>query len=549
METNFATIWELIADAFGDRLAIADTNGRRTWAHYEDRASRLAAGLAARGVKAGDNVGICLHNSNPYPESQFALFKLRAAPFNVNYRYRTGELRSLLDDADATAVVFDHALADELEPVVDRLLTVKTLVQVGGETRPWAVDYESLIAGHDPAPRVERSADDLWILFTGGTTGHPKGVMWPHSSIIGLIGRNLVELFNATGLTLPDTAEGFVELIPIVQAADATAVQLAAAPLMHGTSGLTALQTLTLGGSIITLTAHSFDAAELWRTVDREGVTMISIVGDAFARPMLDELDAAAERGQPYDGSTVKNIVSSGVMWSAEVKRGLLEHLPEASMIDSLGSSEGAGIGSMIDTRDARSVTAKFELSDIAQVFGDDDQPVAPGSGQIGRVAVGGPLPLGYYKDPDKTAATWPTVNGQRWSMAGDLATVEADGTITLLGRGSNCINTGGEKVFPEEVEEALKLHPAVVDALAVGLPDKRWGQRVAAVVALRNKGAADGDPVDGPALIAFAKQHIAGYKVPKQISIVEQLQRKPNGKPDYAWAEQAAQKAPVAGD
>ena len=536
VEANFATIWEHIADTFGDDLALVGATGRHTWSAYDDRAARLASALKAHGVSAGDNVGLCLYNSNAYPESQFALFKLRATPFNVNYRYRSGELHALLDNADATAIIFDHTVADELEPVVGQLLTTKTFVQVGADSsnvRPWALDYDSLIADHNPAPRIERSAEDLWILFTGGTTGHPKGVMWPHSSIIGLMGRAV----NDLGLELPDSAEGFVELIRMIKAAGAGGVQLAAAPLMHGTSGLTGLQTLTLGGTLVTLGSHSFDAAELWRTVDAEGVTMTSIVGDAFARPMLDELNAAAERGEPYSGASLRNVASSGVMWSAEVKAGLLEHLPGAMMSDLLGSSEGAGIASKIDTADTQATTAKFELSDVAQVFGDDDQPVKPGSGQIGRVAVGGPLPLGYYKDPEKTAATWPTIGGQRWSMAGDLATVEADGTITLLGRGSNCINTGGEKVFPEEVEEALKLHPAVTDALAVGLPDERWGQRVAAVVAV-NRG--DGVAADEASLIAFTKEHLAGYKAPKQISIVGELQRKPNGKPDYAWAKVA---------
>jgi fatty-acyl-CoA synthase len=534
MEADFATIWEHIADAFGDRTAIADDIARWTWPQYDDRSARLSAALAACGVAPGDNVGIALHNSNPYAESQFALFKMRATPFNVNYRYRTGELHALLDNADATGLIFDHTLADELEPLVGELLTARTFVQVDGDTRPWALDYETLIADHGPAPRIERSADDLWMLFTGGTTGHPKGVMWPHRSIIELMGRTLTEL----GLSLPETPGGFVELAGMLHDAGASTVQLAAAPLMHGTSGLTALQTLSVGGSLITLGNHSFDPGQLWRTVEQEGVTMISIVGDAFARPMLDELDAAAARNRPYDGSTVRTIASSGVMWSAEVKHGLLGHLPTASMADLLGSSEGANIASKIATADAGATTAKFELSDVAQVFDDDDQPVVPGSGQIGRVAVGGPLPLGYYQDPEKTASTWPTIHGRRWSMAGDLATVEADGTITLLGRGSNCINTGGEKVFPEEVEETLKQHPAVIDALAVGLPDERWGQRVAAVVALANGASA---AVEGAELIAFTKQHLAGYKAPKQVRIVDQLQRKPNGKPDYEWAREAA--------
>ncbi len=527
---NFATIWELNAETFPDQIALIGASGRRTWSAFEDRAARLASAFASAGIEPGENVGICLYNSNEYTETQFALFKQRAAPFNINYRYRTAELDALLDNADAGAIVFDATVADELEPIADSLVNrCKLMVQVGGETRPWAVDYETLVATNEPAPPIERSANDLWILFTGGTTGHPKGVMWPHSSILGLMYRT----YDLHGLTVPDNAPDFIETGRALRKMEGTTIQLAAAPLMHGTSGLIALQTLTNAGTIVTLESKSFDAAEMWRTVDAEGVTIMSIVGDAFARPMLDELDAAAKSGSPYNGSSVKRIASSGVMWSAEVKEGLLRHL-DAIMADLLGSSEGAGIASKVTTRHVEATTARFALSDVAQVFDDNDQPVVAGSGNVGHVAVGGPLPLGYYGDPEKSARTWRVIGGKRWCLAGDMATVEADGSIILLGRGSNCINTGGEKVFPEEVEEALKLHPHVHDASAVGIADERWGQRVTAVVAVDPAASlASGD------LIEFAKQHLAGYKAPKQVMLVDELQRKPNGKPDYVWARQ----------
>ena len=305
---------------------------------------------------------------------------------------------------------------------------------------------------------------------------------------------------------------------------------------MHGTSGLSSLATLTHGGMIATLGQGSFDPDELWTVVESEKITMVTIVGDAFARPMLDSLDRASSAGRSWDLSTLRLLLSSGVMFSAPVKAGLLAH-HDCTIVDVLGSSEGTGMGSQVTSRELRDAgTARFSLGERARVFNDDGQDVVPGSGERGRLALGDPIPLGYYKDPEKTEETFPVIGGRRWSIPGDWATVETDGSITLLGRGSACINTGGEKVYPEEVEEAIKEHPGVADCNVVGLPDERWGQAVAAVVELN---AANGEAIDEEALNRYSRTVLAGYKVPKRILLVDLIRRGPNGKPDYRWARE----------
>jgi acyl-CoA synthetase (AMP-forming)/AMP-acid ligase II len=314
---------------------------------------------------------------------------------------------------------------------------------------------------------------------------------------------------------------------------------LPAAPLMHGTSAITAVAVLSAGGTVVTLTSRSFDADELCRAVEQHRVTQLTIVGDAFAKPIVAALGRARDEGVPYDVSSLKIVVSSGVMWSAPAKEELLGFCG-ATLVDSLGSSEGVGFASSVARKGETTPTAKFSLGEHARVFTEDGHEVAPGSGERGLLAVGGPIPIGYYKDPDKSAQTFRTFAGRVWSVPGDWATVELDGTITLLGRGSVCINTAGEKVYPEEVEETLKLHDAVSDCNVVGLPDEKWGQSVTAVVAL----VGDADPAavpDGAALISHCKMHLAGYKCPKRIVFVDRVQRGPNGKPDYRWAAEVA--------
>jgi fatty-acyl-CoA synthase len=358
--------------------------------------------------------------------------------------------------------------------------------------------------------------------------------MWPHRNLI----LSMKRTYDGLRQPVPHTVEQVVQSVRDVIASGRVTRQLAAAPLMHGTSGVAALTTHMTGGCVLTLPERSFSADALFDCVQQHRVTHMSIVGDAFSRPMVEALDAAAERGEPYDLSSVFLILSSGVMWSGPVKKALLRHNPRMRLLDSLGSSEGVGFATKLESDPEKATTATFRLGEHTKVFDDDGKEVVPGSGVRGRLALGGPLPVGYYNDPKKSAETWPTIDGERYSIPGDYATVEADGTITLLGRGSACINTGGEKVYPEEVEEALKLHPAVADCNVVGVPDERWGRAITAVVQL-----ADPDVTDD-ALVQSVKEHLAAYKAPKHVVRVDELNRHANGKSNYRWAGETARTA-----
>jgi 3-oxocholest-4-en-26-oate---CoA ligase len=532
---NFATIWEGIADALPGKTATSHGTESRDWATFQDRSARLAAALEAAGVDAGDKVALFLYNGFEYEEAQFAAFKQRAIPCNVNYRYLADELAYLLDNSDAKVLFFDTTLADRVDEIRARCPLVGLYVQVGGgRLIDGAIAYEDLITDNQPAPPIPRSGDDLWFLYTGGTTGNPKAVMWPHDQMIA----NMTAHYSVLDRDIPTGAAEAVDAAVELHARNRTTRLLAAAPLMHGTSGINALHTLTTGGMVGTLDGRSFDADELWVTVAHHRLTMLTIVGEAFARPMLASLDRAEATGRPHDLSSVFQIVSSGVMWSRESKMAFLEHKP-MTLLDSLGSSESVGQAVQLTRRnEAVAGTGRFSLGPTTQVIADDGHLVEPGSGEIGRLANKGPNPLGYYKDPEKTEETFPTVNGTRWSIPGDYASVDADGTITLLGRGSVCINSGGEKIYPEEVEEAVKTHPAVRDCNVVGLPDDRWGQSVNAVVSIE-----PGIDVEDDEIIAHARTRLAAYKAPKRILRVDELVRSPNGKPDYQWAKATAEK------
>ncbi|MEM1432673.1 MAG: AMP-binding protein [Pseudomonadota bacterium] len=532
MTLHFSNIWETVADTVGDRIALIGDSGVRSWRDYEDRAARLAAAFDAAGIGLDSKVGIYLHNSNEYLEAQFATFKVGGCPINVNYRYKADELIYLLDNADAEALVFQSSYAARIQEVRKQLPKLKLLVQVDDHTEtllPDVLDYERIQRDHRPRPRTEPIAGGVYMLYTGGTTGMPKGVMYDLAnfaqSMVGMA-------TGGRGFVPPTTVEDLAALLPQVTAPP---VSLPASPLMHGTGmWLGAMVPHAIGGTVVTTSKLGLDPHQLWSLVEEHGVTDMVIVGDAFANPLLTALREASAQGRPYRLESLAQIISSGVMWSAEVKQALLEHL-DTSLIDIIGSSEG-GMGMSVTTREAAAPTAKFELSEGVRVFTDDDEEVEPGSGVMGKVGTSGSVPLGYYKDPQKSAATFREINGVRYSFPGDYATVAADGSITLLGRGSACINTAGEKVFPEEVEEALKRHDAVRDALVVGLKDPRFGERVVGVVA--NTG-----PLTDAALIDFAREQLAGYKVPKQILFVAEVRRAPNGKADYKWARAEAER------
>jgi fatty-acyl-CoA synthase len=533
---NLANIWEAVADELGDAPAVLHGDLERSWSELEQRAARVAGHLSAAGLGADSKVAMYLYNGPEYPEATFAAFKLRAVPVNVNYRYLAHELEYLLDNSDAEAVVCSVELWDRLAEVLDALPAVRTVLVVGelpgGGVPDGAHAYEEVATGAEPAPRAEGGMSDLWFLYTGGTTGMPKGVMWPHASLLSAA----APTFRIVGAPVPAdpqeaaaTARRFADLGKSIR-------MLAAAPLMHGTAGIPMLGVLSAGGTVVTLTSRSLDAEEMCEALERHRVGQLNIVGDAFGRPLAEALDAAAGAGRPWDLSALRVVVSSGVMWSQANKDALLRHC-NAVMADMLGSSEGVGFAASVSRRGAAVSTARFSLGENATVLTDDGREVEPGSGEQGLLAVGGPIPLGYYKDPDKTAGTFRELGGRLWSIPGDHARVEADGTITLLGRGSVCINTGGEKVYPEEVEETLKLHPAVADANVVGLDDEQWGQRVTAVV-----GLVPGARADAADLVAHCKQHLAGYKCPRAVVTVDRVHRGPNGKADYRWAREVAE-------
>ena len=536
MEIHYATLWEKYADLLADRDAIIHGTTRRTWAAYEDRAARLAAGLAAAGLGHDSKIGMYLYNGNEYLETQFAGMKLRGVPINVNYRYLDEELLYLLDNSDAEALVFHSSLSDRVARVQDRATKVKIWIEVddGGDSLPGAMRYEDVIANNQPAARIERRSDDLYMLYTGGTTGMPKGVMY---DIGGMMQGLMKSAFPILGLGLPEIEE-VPALVEKLHADGGAFASIPACPLMHGTGmWLGALIPHLAGAPVITLESRSLDAHELLATAVREKVGQITIVGDAFAKPIVKALEEARDEGKPYDLSNLRFMMSSGVMWTSEVKEQLLEW-HDMVLVDAMGSTEGS-MGTQLTARGNIGETAKFAMNPTTKVFTEDGREVEPGSGETGMVAAGGSVPLGYFKDEAKSAATFKTIDGVRYSFPGDWARVEADGSLTLLGRGSNCINTAGEKVYPEEVEESIKRHDDVIDCLVVGIEDEKFGQRVTAVASVK-----DADALPGETLREFLRDKLAAYKMPKQIVIVDQVRRAPNGKADYKWARSVLEEA-----
>ena len=537
MNFHFATAWERIADTIPEQPAIICGSQTRTWREYDDRAARFASVLEHVGLGPGAKVGIYLHNCNEYLEAQYGIFKIRGCPINVNYRYKADELVYLLDNADAEAVVYQACYAMRIWEIRERLPNVKLWVQVDDGTEALlhdAVDFERSLRDQPPAPRVERAMDDLYMLYTGGTTGLPKGVMYNNGEFCMAMCMGYV----ARGLDAPMSVDELPDRVTRLAAAGAVPRSVVGCPLMHGTGmWLGTFIPLLLGGSVVTSSKLRFDPDLMWSLVGQHRATSIVIVGDAFARPMLASLNAARDAGHPFDLTSLSQITSSGVMWSAEVKQGLLEH-HDMELVDTMGSTEG-GMGSSVTSREVSPQTARFELSDGVKVFGEDGQELQPGDEAIGRVATSGLVPIGYYKDPLKSAETFREIGGVRYSFPGDYARVEADGAITLLGRGSACINTAGEKVFPEEVEEVVKRFEPVLDCLVVGVPDERFGERVVAVTSVRESAERAEQEV-----IEYARQQLAGYKVPKHVLFVDEVRRAPNGKPDYKWARRTAETA-----
>jgi len=540
---NFADVFELCAEVRGERPALVNGETVVSWADFDRRAAGLATALLSAGLGHQAKVAQYLYNCNEYLESVFAAEKAAMVPVNTNYRYEDNELLYLWDNADAEAVVFHGAFSERVDRLRHHLPGVKLWLWVddGSGPRPdFALDYEeaaaSLPAG--ASSRVEgpwgRSGDDLYFLYTGGTTGMPKGVMWRQDDLF-----NLLNDGSVLRLPVEEGVEAARALLESMQ--DSPPVLLPACPLMHGTGAFTAYTGLAIGGTVVTMPGRSFDPVAVLDAVSRHRVNVLTIVGDSFAKPLLRELDGA-EPGR-HDLSSIFAMISSGVMWSEEAKRALLRHAPQMMLVDAFSSSEALGMGASVSSAGSEAHTASFRLGPFAKVIDDEGNEVKPGSGVAGRLALGGRLPVGYYKDEAKTASTFLTIDGVRYSVPGDYAMVEEDGTLTLLGRGSVCINTGGEKVFPEEVEEVLKTHPAVLDAACVGVPDERFGEAITAVVQLRPEEAASPEE-----LVHHVRGRLAAYKAPRNVLFVESIGRSPSGKLDYSGLKSLARERVGAG-
>ena len=524
MALNFADLFEHAADVFGERIAVVSGGRQVTYRELDERTNRLAHHLAGIGVGAGDHVGLYAHNSIEAAETLLASCKIRAAAININYRYTENELQYMFADADLAALVCDRQFAPRAAAASRAApgLRGTVVIEDGSDADPGGgTGYAAALAAASPARDFPpRSGDDVYIIYTGGTTGYPKGVMWRHEDIWRTLAGGIDFL---TGVPLADEWEQSRRGLE-----SAGLVRLTAAPLIHGAAQVAMLAALFAGDTVI-LPPH-FDAHEVWRAVERHGVNLIFIVGDAMGRPLIEAYQAGR-----YDASSMLAISSSGALFSPVVKDAFAAALPGIAITDAIGSTETgfAGIGLVTagaEQRGGPTVTPGPEVIVL------DDRGGLAGPGQAGRLARGGHVPLGYYKDPARTAQMLAEVDGKRYAVPGDLARIEADGSVTLLGRGNTCVNSGGEKVFPEEVESALKSHPDVFDALVIGVADERLGQRVAALVQPR-----EGRVPDPAAIEAHVRGRIAGYKAPRGIWLVDRISRGPAGKPDYGWAHRYA--------
>jgi fatty-acyl-CoA synthase len=535
---NLAAIHEAIAERIPERECLVFRDRRLSWREVASRSRRLASLLRGRlGAPTAEraqlaswesgqaHVALYLHNGNEYLESMLGAYKARAVPINVNYRYVEEELRYLFENSRARAVVYHASFAPMLERIRADLPGVELWIQVADESGepllPGALDYEAALADAADEPPRDLSPDDLYMLYTGGTTGMPKGVMWRQEDIFR------AALYTRPVASLPELCE---------RAQRGRHRALPAPPFMHGAAHWAAFTMWLLGGTVVVQSEpRRLDPHDIWRTVERERVTTMTLVGDAFARPLLDAL-----REQSYDLSSLEVIGSGGAILTAALKQELLERLPEVRINDNLGSSESGSQALQVTQRGARVTTGDFEMAQGNLVLREDlSGPVTAGGGEIGWLARRGVVPLGYYRDREKTERTFPVIDGVRYAVPGDRAMLEADGTLRLLGRDSVTINTGGEKVFAEEVEHALKHHPGVLDAVVVGTPHARFGQQVTALVSLR-----PGEARDEQGLLAVARAHIASYKLPRRFVFLDRIVRAPSGKADYRWAREAASAA-----
>ena len=538
---NYAYLWESIAAEQPDEAAIIQGDTVVSWAEFDRQADALAAYMVDAGLGQKASVAMYTPNRPEFLVGYYAAFKAALTPLNINYRYTSAELAYLIDNADAETVLFDVQYAPTIEAVRETLETVKLWIAAGvvGDNCPdWAVPYEDVIANDAPRNPYEaewgRSNEDLLMIYTGGTTGMPKGVMWRLHDLLAKSEFGAVPLLGVPPLDKPEDAG------PRAVASPLKSRSLIAPPLMHGTGLLTSMAALVAGGTVILLPTGKFSAEGMLDTAALHKATRSTIVGEPFAQPLLDALDANPGR---WDLSSMLLMTSSGAMWTRETKLGLIRHMPQVNLIDSYSSSEALGMGMSVTNAQGETQTARFESGETCAVFTEDHRRVEAGSGEKGMLAVGGFNPIGYYKDEEKTAKTFPVIEGERWCIPGDWAMVNEDGTLEILGRGSQCINTGGEKVFPEEVEEALRRHDAVRDVAVTGLPDPRWGERICAVVELMPDAENPGDET----LVGWVRDQLADYKTPRSFVYVDSVGRAPNGKLDYAAIKQRALDAEAA--
>lgn len=541
----------------GDRPAVIDalTGQSLDWAALKRRSENICAGLQARGISRGDKVAIYARNGIAYVEAALAVLQIGAVHVNVNFRYTADELLHIFSNSDAKAVFFQDEFADRLENIADRLPELSVYIRIAGPDKPHetglafqsaqseTVEMDSL--AETPAaenlPDYATHPDDRFFMYTGGTTGLPKGAMWTQNKLFKMI---CINYFAEGGPRQPETPEDVRRMIENGE----HYTEMVIAPMMHGMGIYSVLPTLVFGGTVVTSSATGFDAAHVWQSIGKYNVNAMKLPGDAMGKPLLEALEAGHEKiGKDWQLDKFVLLISSAAVFSNHIKRRLVGLLPHLTINDILGGSESAALGHAVTTasdnkdeeknKDADAQALKLTINEFVRVFTEDHKEVRPGSGEIGMVARSGLIADGYYKDPERSARTFPVIDGQRYCLLGDWAEVLADGTIKFLGRGNVCINTGGEKVFPEEVEQSLKVLPDIDDCCVVGVADTRWGSAVTALVQLVE---GEGE-LDVAATVAALRDRLAGYKIPKTFIVVKDIGRAPNGKLDYASMKQLA--------
>jgi 3-oxocholest-4-en-26-oate---CoA ligase len=535
MNENWATLWEMISDTMPEATAVVHGQRRLSYHDVEQRAARLAGALDELGLRQDSKVAILAYNCVEYLEASYAAFKLRGTPVNLNYRYRDDELIEVLEDSDAEVLVFHGSLGDLVGRVAPRVSGLRALVQIDDGSPPvaGALRYDDLLSENAPLPRIERSGDDVFMLYTGGTTGRPRGVLWRHRDIISTLAYSA---YTLAGLDTPADAAGAAHAARTMHESGISPVVLPAPPMIHGTAFYMCLGAWLLGGTVVILEGRRLDGHEIWRLVQQEKVSQIVIVGDPFAQAMVRALTEAERDGTACDISSLRRIDSAGMLWSDTWKQPLADR-GEIVLNDMVGASEGGPYSVQAVPPGAKVTDCKFQLPPRARLIGEDGKLIDPASGKTGLLAVAPPGPLGYYKDPAKTAGLLREIDGVVYTVPGDYGYVDADGKVVLLGRGALCINTGGEKVYPQEVEAVIAELDGVRDVNIIGLPDQQWGQAITAVVAADDSATADD-------VRAAVRDRLSGYKVPKHVVFVQEIQRTPAGKPNYSWAREIAEGA-----